>query len=97
MAIASGVNFSIPNRSLPSLFCSARHSFFLFISQHTVKMHFRDLIKDTPLVKESRKRYREEKEEEEKSPAPGRIQTHDLLQGVCYIAVLQPLPKFIKS
>ena len=54
--------------------------FFYFLSQHTVRdaPPLRDLIKDTPLVKErkvgrDREKKSKEEKEEEKSLAPGRI------------------------
>ena len=56
----------------------------------------RDLNKDTPLVKESRKRWKklkEKKEEEEtdekekrKSPAPGMIRTHNFMILRCVLS-----------
>ena len=63
---------------------------FLGLSQHKVGSHerctwcYRDPIKDTPLVKVSRRRYKKKKK------APFEIQTHDLI-------VLQSAPSIFKS
>ena len=75
----------LPNLSLLSLFGSRQHSkasIFIILSQHTYgdATSLRDLIKDTQLVEESRKR--------RKKHQVGFEPTTSRLRDLCFTAVL---------